>query len=303
MIGVVGAGQVGSTLAFELFRRNLDNIGLVDIVPGLARGKALDITQCGNLLGVNQEVIGSEDLSILKEASPVVITAGYPRQPGMSRLDLAFSNGEILKEIIGQLLNLNSQLILIIVTNPLDLMVRLALEISGLPREKVMGMGGLLDSARFRYYLAKSLNLSFTEAKGLVVGEHGDGMLPLFSTTGLAFPDERLKKEVTEETKDGGATIVKLLGKGSAYFAPAVSAALMVESIVKNRGDYFSVAYLAQGEFGLDDVVLSLPAILDSQGLKPASLQLEKEELDTLRERAAELRNSQKDFLEKFLNA
>lgn len=302
MIGVVGAGQVGSTLAFELFRRDLDDIGLVDIVPGLARGKALDIAHCGNLLGVNREVVGSEDLSILKEADIIVITAGYPRQPGMSRLDLAVSNGQILKDIVLKIVSFKSFPIIIIVTNPLDLMVRLALELTSFPRERVMGMGGLLDSARFRYYLAKRLNLSLTKVRGMVVGEHGDGMLPLFSTVGISALDLQLKKEVAEETKNGGATIVKLLGKGSAYFAPAVSAALMVESIVRDRGDFFSVAYLAEGEFGLDEVVLSLPAFLGREGLKPAGLNLSEEEWALLRETAVNLRNFQRDFLGKFLD-
>lgn len=262
MIGVVGAGQVGSTLAFELFKRDLDDIALVDVVPGLAKGKALDIAQCGSLLGVNREVQGSEDLSILREVDIVVITAGFPRQPGMSRLDLAVTNGQILKEIITGLASFNISPILIIVTNPLDLMVRLALQLLPYPRERVMGMGGLLDSARFRYYLAKKLNLPLSDTQGMVIGEHGDRMIPLFSTVKTSIANSELKKEIAEETKNGGATIVKLLGKGSAYFAPAVSAALMVESVLKNKEELFSVAYLAKGEFGLENVVLSLPATL-----------------------------------------
>ncbi len=300
MIGVVGAGQVGSTLAFELFRRDLDNISLVDIVPGLAKGKALDITQCGNLLGVNREVVGSEDLSILKEADIVVITAGYPRQPGMSRLDLAVTNGQILKDIVSSLASLEISPVLVIVTNPLDLMVRLALKLLPFSRKRVMGMGGLLDSARFRYYLAKNLNLSLVESRGLVIGEHGDGMIPLFSTVGLNLSNPEIKREIAEKTRDGGATIVKFLGKGSAYFAPAVSAALMVESILKNKEELFSVAYLAKGEFGLEDVVLSLPAFLGREGLRPAELDLSQEELKTLQKTAAELKNFQDDFLRKF---
>ncbi len=300
MIGIVGAGQVGSTLAFELFRRNLDDIALVDVVSGLAEGKALDIAQCGSLLGINREVVGSEDLTVLKEADIVVITAGYPRQPGMSRLDLAISNAQILKNILSGLASLKISPILVIVTNPLDLMVRLALKILSFSRERVMGMGGLLDSARFRYYLAKKLGLSLTDIQGMVVGEHGDRMIPLFSTVGITFTNSELKKEIVENTKNGGATIVKLLGKGSAYFAPAVSTALMVESILKNKGELFSVAYLAKGEFGLEDVVLSLPAFLNRDGLKPAELSLSWEELETLRKAAAEIKNFQDDFLRNF---
>lgn len=300
MIGVVGAGQVGSTLAFELFKRDLDNIALVDITPGLAQGKALDITQCGSLLGVNREIVGSEDISVLKEADIVVITAGYPRQPGMSRLDLAVTNGQILKDIISGLTSLDISPIVVIVTNPLDLMVRLALKLLPFSRERVMGMGGLLDSARFRYYLSKKLNLSLAETQGLVIGEHGDKMIPLFSTVKVSHLNSELKNEVAEETKNGGATIVKLLGKGSAYFAPAVSAALMVESILKNKENLFSVAYLTKGEFGLENVVLSLPAFLGREGLKPKELDLDTEELKMLQKTAAELKDFQDDFLRKF---
>jgi len=296
-VAVIGAGQVGATLAQRLVERNFADVVLVDVVPGLARGKALDLAQAAPLLGYDARIVGTEDYAQVAGSRVVVITAGKPRQPGMDRMDLLRANADIVKGVVGEVLRHAPETYLVVVTNPLDVMTYLALRLSGKPRSQVCGMAGVLDSARLAAFLAERLSVSVRDVQAMVLGGHGDSMVPLPSRTTVAgipvthfLSDEELAPLI-QRTRDAGAEIVRLLQRGSAFFAPSAAAAVMVESILKDEKRLLPASVLLEGEYGLKDVCVGVPVKLGAGGAEEVvELDLAAEELAALRRSADEVR-------------
>jgi malate dehydrogenase len=273
-VSVIGAGNVGATLAQRLAELDLVDVALVDVVEGLAEGKALDLLEAGPVVGYDSQVVGSTDYAITDGSRLVVITSGLARKPGMSRDDLVTANAKIVGEVTTAVMEHSPDAILIIVTNPLDVMTELALRVSGLPRTRVIGMAGVLDTARFRTFLAAELRVSVRSVEAYVLGGHGDSMVPLRAVTTVAgvpigrlIAPERLE-EVVQRTRDGGAEIVRHLRTGSAFYAPSASAAQMVEAILLDRGQILPCAIHLEGEYGLDGVVVGVPVKLGTAGVE-----------------------------------
>ncbi len=240
-ISVIGAGFVGSTLAQRLTERDYADIVMYDIIPNMPQGKALDMLQAGPVLGYDSLVTGTNDYKDTENSDIVVITSGLPRKPGMSRDDLVKKNQEIVTQVTQEVVKHSPDCIIIMVTNPLDAMAQLAYQTSGFPRNRVIGMAGVLDTARFRSFIAQELNVSVRDVQAYVLGGHGDTMVPLSRMCTVAgvpisqlMPAERIE-QIVQRTRDGGAEIVKLLGTGSAYFAPSASVLQMVDSILLDK--------------------------------------------------------------------
>ena len=273
-VTIVGAGHVGATTALNLVYRRLADVVLVDIVDGMPQGKALDLMQATPLLGGDCQVTGSNDYADTEGSDIVVIAAGLPRMPGMSRDDLLFKNAEIVGGVVEAVAKRSPESILIIVTNPLDAMAHVAKTASGFPRERVIGMAGVLDSARFRTFVAMELGVSVENTHAFVLGGHGDTMVPLprYSTVAGVpitdlLSDERIESLV-QRTRDGGAEIVKLLGTGSAYFAPAASITEMIEAILRDTKKVLPCAALLEGEYGVEGVFVGVPVTLGIGGME-----------------------------------
>ena len=273
-VTVVGAGNVGSTAAQRIAEEGVADVYLIDVVEGLPQGKALDLAEAAPLQHHDQYIIGTNDYADTTESDVVVVTAGLARQPGMSRDDLLLKNAGIVKTVVQQAAHYSPNAILIIVTNPLDAMVHVALEASGFPRERVIGMAGVLDSARFRAFIAHDLGVSASDVSAFVLGGHGDTMVPLprYSTVaGIPLP-ELMKKERIEElvarTRTGGAEIVALMKSGSAFYAPASSVLHMVDSILNDRKRVLACAVLLRGEYGIDGLVVGVPIVLGAAGVE-----------------------------------
>ena len=273
-VSVIGAGNVGATLAQRLAELDLVDVALVDVVEGLAEGKALDLLEAGPVVGYDSQVVGSTDYAITDGSRLVVITSSLARKPGMSRDDLVTANAKIVGEVTTAVMEHSPDAILIIVTNPLDVMTELALRVSGLPRTRVIGMAGVLDTVRFRTFLAAELRVSVRSVEAYVLGGHGDSMVPLRAVTTVAgvpigrlIAPERLE-EVVQRTRDGGAEIVRHLKTGSAFYAPSASAAQMVEAILLDRGQILPCAIHLEGEYGLDGVVVGVPVKLGTAGVE-----------------------------------
>ncbi|MFL5824972.1 MAG: malate dehydrogenase [Thermoleophilaceae bacterium] len=273
-ITVVGAGNVGATTAQRLAERDYADVVLVDIVEGMPQGKALDLNQSGPVVGYEPNVVGTNGYDETAGSEIVVITSGFPRQPGMSRDDLLAKNKEIVGGVAKQVAERSPDAIIIVVTNPLDAMCHVALDVSGFPRQRVIGMAGILDSARFRTFLAWELGVSVRDVTGFVLGGHGDTMVPVVSYTNVAgvpvrqkIADDRLE-EIVQRTRDGGAEVVKLLQKGSAFYAPSAAAAEMVDSIVFDQKRVLPCAALCQGEFGVDGLFVGVPVKLGAEGIE-----------------------------------
>jgi malate dehydrogenase len=275
-ISVVGAGNVGATLAQRLAELELGDVVLVDIpqTEGMPAGKALDILEAGPVYGYDTRVTGTTEYGPTAGSDLVVITAGIPRKPGMSRDDLLNTNAGIVKSVSEQVAKHSPQAILIVVSNPLDAMAHVALRASGFPKHRVIGMAGVLDSARFAAFLAEAMDVSVEDVQPMVLGGHGDTMVPVTRyTTCAGVPvGEILKKEVldaiVQRTRDGGAEIVKLLKTGSAYYAPSASVAVMVESILKDKKRIFPCAAYLDGEYGFKGVFLGVPVKLGAKGIE-----------------------------------
>ncbi|HVC40023.1 MAG TPA: malate dehydrogenase [Candidatus Dormibacteraeota bacterium] len=289
-VSVVGAGNVGATLAQRLAEMDLVDVALVDVVEGLAEGKALDLLEAGPVVGYDSQVRGSTDYGITEGSRVVVITSGLARKPGMSRDDLVTANARIVGEVTKAVSQRSPDAILIIVTNPLDVMTELALRVSGLSRSRVIGMAGVLDTARFRTFLAAELGVSVRSVEAYVLGGHGDSMVPLRGVTTVAgvpvgslIPAARLE-EIVQRTRDGGAEIVRHLKTGSAFYAPSAAAAQMVGAILLDRGQILPCAVRLEGEYGLDGVVVGVPAKLGSAGVEQVIevtlTELERDELE-----------------------
>jgi malate dehydrogenase len=271
-VTVVGAGNVGGTTAQRLAEKNLYDVVLVDIAQGVPQGKALDISQAGPVCGYNTQVVGTNAYTETAGSSIAVITSGMPRKPGMSRDELLATNAKIVKSVVSELVSRSPDIILILVTNPLDAMVHVARSVSGLPKSRIIGMAGVLDSARMRTFIAAELNVPATEVQAMVLGGHGDTMVPLprYTTVRGRPVSELMSKEkldaIVKRTRDGGAEIVGLLKTGSAFYAPSASAVAMVESIHKDEKQVMPCAVLCDGEYGLKDVVVGVPVKIGRGG-------------------------------------
>jgi malate dehydrogenase len=273
-ITVVGAGNVGATTAQRLAERDYADVVLVDIVEGLPQGKALDLNEAGPVLGYEPNVVGTNGYEETAGSSICVITSGRARTPGMSRDDLLKTNQAIVGDVTRNLAERSPGAIIIVVTNPLDAMCQVALAVSGFPRERVIGMAGVLDTARFRTFLAWELGVSVQDVTGFVLGGHGDQMVPVPSYTNVAgipvtdlIPADRLA-EIVQRTRDGGAEVVKLLKSGSAYYAPSAAVCEMVDSIVNDQKRVLPCAALLRGEYGLDGLYMGVPCRLGAGGLE-----------------------------------
>jgi malate dehydrogenase len=293
-VTVVGAGNVGASCALWLASKELADVVIVDIVDGVPQGKGLDLLQCGPVEGYDVMITGSNDYGPTENSDVIVITAGFPRKPGMSRDDLLMANYEIVKTATEQAAKHSPNAILIIVTNPLDAMCWTAFEVSKFPRHRVIGMAGVLDTARYRTFLAMELGVSVENIQALVLGGHGDTMVPLVRLTSVSgIPlAELLSKEridaIVDRTRNGGAEIVKFLKTGSAYYAPASSAVEMVESILKDKKKVLPCAAYLEGEYGYNGLFVGVPVKLGSSGIeKIYEVQLTAEEKTMLDKSAA----------------
>lgn len=273
-ITVVGAGFVGSTLVQRLAERDYADVVMFDIVPNMPQGKALDMLQAGPVLGYDSLITGTNDYADTANSDIVVITSGFPRKPGMSRDDLLKKNQEIVTQVVEQVVKQSPNSILVVVTNPLDAMAQVALHVSGFPRERVIGMAGVLDTARFRTFIAQELGASVRDVQAYVLGGHGDTMVPLSRMCTVAgvpiadlLPAERIE-QIVQRTRDGGAEIVKLLGSGSAYFAPSAAVLQMIDSIVLDKKMILPCAIYLKGEYGIQDLYVGVPAKLGAKGLE-----------------------------------
>jgi malate dehydrogenase len=273
-ISVIGAGNVGASAALKLAEMELGDIVLVDIVEGMPQGKALDLMQQGPISGYDLNIVGTNSYDQTEGSDVVVITSGIPRKPGMSRDDLLSTNTKIVKQVTAEVAKRSPHSILVLVTNPLDAMTYVAYKVSGFPKERVMGMAGVLDSARFRTFIAMELGVSVENIHAFVLGGHGDDMVPLarYTTVSGVPITELMSKErldaLIQRTRDGGAEIVKLLRTGSAFYAPAASAVEMVEAILKDKKKILPCCVLTTGEYGIKDTFVGLPVKLGRNGVE-----------------------------------
>ena len=298
-VAVIGAGNVGATTAQRLLEAEIADVVLVDIIEGLPQGKALDMAQAAALLGSDAQIVGTNDFAAIAGSDIVIVTAGLPRKPGMSRDDLLVRNAEIVSSVLDHVLRHAPNCILIVVSNPLDVMTWLAWRKTGFGRQRVMGMAGVLDAARFQYFIAQALSVSAKDVNAMVLGGHGDDMVPLprFSTVnGVPIPELLSPDQIArlvDRTRNGGAEIVALLKQGSAWYAPSASVAQMTESILRNQRRLLPVCALLEGEYGLKDVFVGVPAIICGKGMeRVVELKLTQDEDDALHRSAAHVRES-----------
>ena len=273
-VTVIGGGNVGANTAQKIAAKELADVVLVDVVEGVPQGKGLDMLESAPVEGYDVRITGTNGYEETADSDIIVITAGFPRKPGMSRDDLLLANYDVVKSATEQAVKKSPNAILILVTNPLDAMCWTALKTSGFPRERVIGMAGVLDTARFRTFIAEELNVSFENVTAMVLGGHGDTMVPLVRFTNVSgIPLDQLTDQATidrlvQRTRDGGAEIVKYLKTGSAYYAPAASAVEMVESILKDKKKVLPCAVYLQGEYGIKDLFVGVPVKLGSKGIE-----------------------------------
>ena len=278
-IALVGAGNIGGTLALLAGLKELGDVVLFDIVDGIPQGKALDIAEASPVEGFDASVTGSDDYSEISDADVVIVTAGIARKPGMSRDDLIGTNTKVMHSVGKGIKENCPNAFIICITNPLDVMVGILQKACGLPTNKVVGMAGVLDSARFRYFLAEEFKVSIEDVTAFVLGGHGDTMVPLerYSTVaGIPVPDlikmgwstEEKLAEIIQRTRDGGAEIVKLLKTGSAFYAPASSAIEMAEAYLRDKKRVLPCAAYCDGQYGLDGLYVGVPVVLGSNGVE-----------------------------------
>jgi malate dehydrogenase len=303
-IAVVGAGMVGSSAALKMAQKELGDIVLVDVVEFVAEGKALDMAESSPLDGFDVALVGkTNDYSVIKDSDVVVITAGVPRKPGMTRMDLLMTNAGIVETISNHIRELAPNSIVIVVTNPLDVMTYVAWKVTGFPRERVMGQAGVLDSIRMRYFVAQELGVSVKDVQAMVLGSHGDQMVPLPRYTTVSgvpitelLPPETIER-INDRTRKAGTEIVNLLKTGSAYYAPGSAVAEMVEAIVRDKKRLMPCSVLLKGEYGLNDVFIGVPVILGKNGVERiVELKLTEEELKALHQSAEEVRKGIADW-------
>ena len=304
-VTVIGAGNVGATAAQRLAEKELCDVVLIDIIEGVPQGKALDLTEAAPVEKHDAHLTGANVYDASAESDIIIITAGIPRKPGMSRDDLISTNAGIVKTVTQQVVALSPHAILIIVSNPLDAMCHVAHEVSGFPKERVIGMAGVLDSARFRAFISMELNVSVENTHAFVLGGHGDTMVPLprYSTVAGIPITELLSQDridaLVDRTRNGGAEIVGLLKTGSAYYAPASAAVEMAESIIKDKKKILPCAVFLQGEYGLKDLFIGVPVKLGAAGVEEViEITLTADEKSALQNSAAAVQEL-KDVLKK----
>jgi malate dehydrogenase len=296
-VTVVGAGNVGGTTAQRLAERNYADVVLVDIVEGLPQGKALDILESGPVIGFDSNVTGTNGYEETAGSEIVVITSGSPRKPGMSRDDLLKTNQNIVQSVTQEVVKHSPEAILVMVANPLDAMCHVAFEVSAFPRERVVGMAGILDTARYRTFIAKELEVSVRDVFALVLGGHGDTMVPLPSMAAVGgvaitdlLPQDRVEA-IVDRTRGGGAEVVQLLQSGSAFYAPSAAVVEMVDSILLDQKRLLPCAVYLQGEYGIDDLFVGVPVKLGASGVEEiVELDLEQNELEDLKSSAGAVR-------------
>ena len=278
-ISLIGAGQIGGTLAHLIALKELGDVVLFDVAAGIAKGKALDIAQSSPVEGFNINLIGTDKYEDTKNSDVIIITAGVPRKPGMTRDDLLGINLKIIKQVAEGIKKTSPNAFVICITNPLDVIVMALQKYSGLPKHKVVGMAGILDSSRFIYFLSKELKIPVNKIKSFVLGGHGDSMVAMLESTYVDgkkidnfISEGKLKKEKLDEivmrTKNGGAEIVKYLEKGSAFYAPAASGVEMAESYLKDLKKQLPCAAYVNGEYGIKDLYVGVPVIIGSNGVE-----------------------------------
>ena len=293
-VTVVGAGNVGANCAMWIAGKELADVVLVDVVEGVPQGKSLDLLQSGPVNGYDVMITGANDYAPTADSDIVIITAGFPRKPGMSRDDLLLANYEVVKFATEQVVAKSPNSILIVVTNPLDAMAQVAYNVSKFPKNRVVGMAGVLDSARFRTFIAMELGVSVENVTAVVMGGHGDTMVPLVRLSNVAgipltelIPQDRLDA-IVDRTRNGGAELVKLLKSGSAYYAPAASAVEMAESILKDKKKILPCAAYLEGEYGINGLYVGVPCKLGANGIeKVYEIKLTDEETAALHKSAA----------------
>jgi malate dehydrogenase len=293
-VTVVGSGNVGATAARSIADKELADVVLIDILPGVPQGKGLDILEACPIEKSDARVLGTNDYADTADSDVVVITAGIARKPGMSRDDLLNTNYKVMQQVTAEIVKYSPNTIIVPVTNPLDAMCQAVYRVSGFPRERVIGMAGVLDSARMRTFIAQHLNVSVENVHAFVLGGHGDTMVPLarYSTVaGIPLPelmDAETIKKISDRTANGGAEIVKLLGTGSAYYAPASAAVEMVEAILKDKKKILPCSTFLQGEYGIKDLFVGVPVKLGAKGIEQIiEIKLTPEEDAALKKSAA----------------
>jgi malate dehydrogenase len=293
-VTVVGAGNVGANCALRIADKELADVVLVDVVEGVPQGKGLDILQSGPVQGYDVMITGANDYAPTANSDVAIITAGFPRKPGMSRDDLLIANYEIVKTATEGVVKHSPNCIIIVVTNPLDAMAQSAFWVSKFPKNRVVGMAGVLDSARFRTFIAQALNVSVENVTGVVMGGHGDTMVPLVRLTNVSgiplteLMDQSTIDQIVDRTRNGGAEIVKYLKTGSAYYAPSAAAVEMAESILKDKKKVLPCAALLEGEYGINGLFVGVPVKLGASGIeKIYEVMLTSEERAMLQKSAA----------------
>jgi malate dehydrogenase len=302
-VTVVGAGKYGSTTVQRIAERSVcDEVVMTDIIEGLPQGLALDMMQSRPIEQFETRVVGTNGYEETAGSDVAVITAGVPRKPGMSRMDLLEVNAKIVGEVTRKLAERSPDAVLIVVSNPLDEMTALAAEVSGFPRERVMGQAGMLDTARFKHFLAEELGTSPSRVEAMTLGSHGDTMVPAPSMVKVdgrplaELADQETVERLVQRTRDGGAEVVALLKSGSAYYAPSSAATAMVEAVLADTKGVMPVCAWVTGEYGIDGVYLGVPARLGRRGIEEVvELPLTDEELANLREAAEAVRSKQAD--------
>ena len=282
-ISLIGAGQIGGTLAHLIATKELADVVLFDVAEGIAKGKALDISQSLAIDGANVNLIGTNNYEDTKNSDVIIITAGVPRKPGMTRDDLLGINLKIIKQVAEGIKNTSPNAFVICITNPLDVIVMALQKYSGLPKNKVLGMAGVLDSSRFKHFLSQELQVPIKDIDSFVLGGHGDTMVPMPNRTKISnkplmdfvkegkISQERLN-EIIDRTRNGGAEIVKYLEKGSAFYAPAASGVEMAESYLKDQKKTLPCAAYLDGEYGVKDLYLGVPVVIGSNGIEKVEI-------------------------------
>jgi malate dehydrogenase len=293
-VTVVGAGNVGASCALRLADRGLADVVIVDVLEGIPQGKALDILQAGPVGAVDVKITGGNDYEPTANSDIVVLTAGFPRKPGMSRDDLLWANYDIVKATVENAVKYSPNCILLVVTNPLDAMCHVAYQVSGFPKQRVMGMAGILDTARFRTFVAQALDVSVEDVTAFVLGGHGDTMVPLVRYSSVAgipltdLLDAEAIGRLVKRTRDGGAEIVRYLKSGSAYYAPSAAVGEMVEAILRDRKRVLPCSAYLEGEYGIQRLFVGVPVKLGARGIeKVFEAKLTEDELAALRKSAA----------------
>ena len=298
-ISIIGAGMTGSTTAHWLAEREIADIVLVDIIEGMPQGKALDLTEAMPIVGKDVSIVGSNDYAATKDSDVVIITAGLPRKPGMSRDDLLTTNAKIVADVARKTLEQSPDAIFIVLTNPLDVMTYLTWKVTGLPTYRVVGQAGILDSARMRAFVAMETGVSVENIHCYVLGGHGDDMVPLTSHSNIAgvplnkyLPKDKLDA-IVERTRKGGGEIVSLLKKGSAFYAPSAALAQMAEAIIKDKHLIVPATSYLDGEYGLHDIFIGVPTMLGRKGVeKVIEYELTDEEMEAFHKSAAHVKSN-----------